>query len=46
MIFIKTENIRFKFIDKGFSEKQIDLILLHNGNSNFKVLKKKRKMKT
>ncbi|WP_412677187.1 Bdr family repetitive protein [Borreliella valaisiana] len=37
--------MKFEFIDKEFSEQQIDLILLHNGNSNFKVLKKKKKMK-
>ncbi|ACN53394.1 Bdr family repetitive protein (plasmid) [Borreliella spielmanii] len=46
MIFIKTKNIRFKFIGKGFREQRINLIILHNGNSNFKVLKKKKKMKT
>ncbi|WP_234930735.1 Bdr family repetitive protein [Borreliella garinii] len=42
-MFIKIENIKFEFIGKGFSEQKIDLILLHNGNSNFKVLKNKIK---
>ncbi|WNZ73113.1 Bdr family repetitive protein [Borreliella garinii] len=43
MIFIKIENIKFEFIGKEFGEHKIDIILLHNGNSNFKVLKKKMK---
>ncbi|UPA18536.1 Bdr family repetitive protein [Borrelia puertoricensis] len=37
----RTEDLRKEFLNKGFTEKAVDFILLHNDNSNFEVLREK-----